>query len=64
LDCAERHTRLDVLKHEVRPFVPNRLPPQPPLELTAARQRLLERSTWALGRLDWEADQNRYFVPI
>jgi len=37
---------------EVRAFIPDRLPPQPPLELTAARQRLLERSTLALGRLD------------
>ncbi len=37
---------------EVRAFVPDPLPPQPPLELSGARQRLLERSTLALGRLD------------
>ena len=37
---------------EVRAFVPAPLPPQPPLELTGDRQRLLEKSTLALGRLD------------
>jgi Fic family protein len=37
---------------EVRAFVPHPLPPEPPLELTGARQRLLEKSTLALGRLD------------
>ena len=37
---------------EVRAFVPDSLPPQPPLELSGARQRLLEKSTLALGRLD------------
>jgi Fic family protein len=37
---------------EVRAFVPNPLPPQPALELSGARQRLLERATLALGRLD------------
>jgi Fic family protein len=36
----------------VQAFVPNPLPPDPPLELTGARQRLLERATLALGRLD------------
>ena len=36
----------------VRAFVPQALPPMPPLELTGVRQRLLERATLALGRLD------------
>jgi hypothetical protein len=37
---------------EVRAFIPHPLPPEPPLELSHARQRLLERATLALGRLD------------
>ena len=37
---------------KVRAFVPFPLPPQPPLDLTGQRQRLLERATIALGRLD------------
>jgi Fic family protein len=37
---------------EVRAFIPDPLPPNPPLELTNSRQRLLERATLALGRLD------------
>ena len=36
----------------VRAFVPTGLPPAPPLDLTGQRQRLLERATLALGRLD------------
>lgn len=36
----------------VRAYVPARLPPVPPLDLDGARQRLLERATLALGRLD------------
>lgn len=36
----------------VNAFVPNPLPPAPPLEINEARQRLLERATLALGRLD------------
>lgn len=36
----------------VQAFVPNPLPPAPPLEINEARQRLLERATLALGRLD------------
>ncbi|HSQ42066.1 MAG TPA: Fic family protein [Fibrobacteraceae bacterium] len=36
----------------VRAFVPGPLPPQPALEFTDARRRLLERATLALGRLD------------
>lgn len=37
---------------EVRAFVPAPLPPNPPLDLSGARQRLLERATLSLGRLD------------
>lgn len=37
---------------EVRAFVPNPLPPEPPVELSGGRQRLLERAILALGRLD------------
>jgi len=36
----------------VRAFIPHPLPPEPPLDLSNARQRLLERATLALGRLD------------
>ncbi len=36
----------------VRAFIPKPLPPEPPLEFTPARQRLLERATLAVGRLD------------
>lgn len=37
---------------EVRAFIPDPLPPKIPLDLTNARQRLLELATLALGRLD------------
>ncbi len=36
----------------IKAFIPAPLPPSPPLELTDHRQRLLERATLALGRLD------------
>lgn len=36
----------------IRAFIPKPLPPKPPLEMTDHRQRLLERATLALGRLD------------
>lgn len=36
----------------VRAFVPASLPPDPPLVIDGARQRLLERATLAVGRLD------------
>ncbi len=36
----------------VRAFVPAPLPPDPPLDLGGARQRLLERAVLACGRLD------------
>lgn len=36
----------------VRAFIPQALPPDLPMDLSHARQRLLERATLALGRLD------------
>ncbi len=36
----------------VRAFVPSPLPPVPALDLPGQRQRLLERATLAVGRLD------------
>ena len=36
----------------IQAFVPAPLPPNPPLQFTPQRQRLLERATLALGRLD------------
>jgi Fic family protein len=39
-------------RETVRAFVPFPLPPEPPLDLSGNRQRLLERATLALGRLD------------
>lgn len=36
----------------IRAFIPIPLPPNPPLEMNAQRQQLLERATLALGRLD------------
>ena len=36
----------------VRAFIPNSLPPTPGLDLSGSRQRLLERATLAVGRLD------------
>jgi len=37
---------------KVRAFIPDPLPPKPPLEMTAERRKLLEQATLALGRLD------------
>lgn len=37
---------------EIKAFIPAPLPPEPPLEIDNRRQRLLERATLALGRLD------------
>lgn len=37
-------------------FLPNPLPPDPPLALTPEDQDLLERANRALGRLDGAAD--------
>ena len=36
----------------VRAFVPHDLPPEPALDVSGLRQRLLERATLAVGRLD------------
>jgi Fic family protein len=47
--------RFDVTRvggEEVRAFVANPLPPDPPVELIGGRQRLLEQAILALGRLD------------
>jgi Fic family protein len=41
-----------VANETVRAFVPYPLPPTPPLEISPARQRLLERALLACGRLD------------
>jgi len=49
---AGRYEITSVGAERVRAFVPKPLPPDPPLELGHARQRLLERATLALGRLD------------
>ena len=37
---------------QIRAFIPHDLPPEPPLDLADTHQRLLERATLALGRLD------------
>src|SRR5215470_3113445 len=37
---------------KARAFVPDPLPPEPPLQLDAELQELVERATLALGRLD------------
>lgn len=47
-----RYATTQVAGEAIRAFVPHPLPPDPPLELTAQRQQLLERATLALGRLD------------
>ena len=51
-DATGRHATSVAGGETVRAFVPHPLPPAPPLELTGARQTLLERATLALGRLD------------
>lgn len=42
----------NVAGEQIRTFIPHPLPPNPSLELSDQRQRLLERATLALGRLD------------
>ncbi len=42
----------EIAGETIRAFLPKPLPPDPPLELHDQRQRLLERATLALGRLD------------
>ncbi len=43
---------ITTLGETVRAFIPAPLPPTPHLDIDGARQRLLERATLALGRLD------------
>lgn len=47
-----RYEALQTGPEPVRAFVPHPLPPDPPLDLSGARYRLLERATVAVGRLD------------
>jgi Fic family protein len=47
-----RYEITEVGGETIRAFIPNPLPPNPPLEMSAQRQQLLERATLALGRLD------------
>jgi Fic family protein len=41
-----------VAGEKIKAFVPRPLPPTPPLQLDSQRQKLLEKATLALGRLD------------
>jgi len=47
-----RYEVTEVGGETIRAFIPSPLPPNPPLEMNAQRQQLLERATLALGRLD------------
>ncbi len=47
-----RHQIVRVGGEKVEAFVPLPLPPDPPIAFDSGRQRLLERATLALGRLD------------
>ncbi len=47
-----RYEITEVGGETIRAFIPNPLPPHPPLEMTGQRRQLLERATLALGRLD------------
>lgn len=47
-----RYETASLASEAVRAFVPDPLPPRPPLDLSGQRQRLLERSVLACGRLD------------
>jgi len=47
-----RYEVTNVGGERVRAFIPDPLPPEPPIELAGDRQQLLERATLALGRLD------------
>ncbi len=49
---AGRYEITTIGGEQVRAFIPQPLPPNPPVELSNDRQRLLERATLALGRLD------------
>lgn len=47
-----RYEVTKVADEEVRAFVPNPLPPEPPVDLTGDRVALMEQANLALGRLD------------
>lgn len=47
-----RYEITSFMGEQVRAFVPQPLPPEPPLVLSPSRQKLLEQATLALGRLD------------
>ena len=49
---AGNYTATSTAGEEVRAFVPRPLPPDPPIELGATLQLLLEKALLALGRLD------------
>ena len=51
-DATGSYSVTAVAGEQVRVFVPFPLPPDPPLQLTGARQLLLEKATTAIGRLD------------
>ena len=47
-----RHETSSTASEQVRAFVPNPLPPEPPLQLDGSLQVLMEQALLALGRLD------------
>ncbi len=49
---TSRYETYTISGEAVRAFIPRPLPPEPPLEINARRQQLLERATVALARLD------------
>ncbi len=51
-DASGQYKVSNVSGEPVRAFIPFPLPPQPALDLAGPRQRLLEQTTLALGRLD------------
>jgi len=51
-DSTGWYETTSVAGETVNAFIPNPLPPSPALDLSDRRQRLLERATVALGRLD------------
>lgn len=47
-----RYVVTNTAGEQVRAYVPEPLPPMPPVELSGQKQLMLERATWAVGRLD------------
>ena len=47
-----RYEVLSIGGEVIQAFVPDPLPPKPPLEMTPQRRKLLEEATLSLGRLD------------